>query len=140
MWSCLVEVRHIGIEDAVELLLLQDEQMIESLTPHTAQEALTDGIGAWGVIGGFEHLDATRLGNPREGHPKLAIMIKDEVLRSDTKAVASRRGTCRLRIGGRSRHAYVDHFARMQFDDEEGRLANGRKGQSLGDASQAQIC
>jgi len=49
MWSCLVEARHIGIEDAVELLLMQDEQMIEALTPHTAQEPLTDGIGAWGV-------------------------------------------------------------------------------------------
>jgi hypothetical protein len=33
------------------------------------------------VIGGFENLDATRLGNPREGHPKLAIIITDEVLR-----------------------------------------------------------
>jgi hypothetical protein len=58
MWSCLVEVRHIGIEDAVELLLMEDEQMIEALTPHTTQEPLTDGIGAWGVIGGFENLDA----------------------------------------------------------------------------------
>jgi hypothetical protein len=86
MWSCLVEVRHIGIEDAVELLLMEDEQMIEALTPHTTQEPLTDGIGAWGVIGGFENLDATRLGNPREGHPKLAFIIKDEVLRSDTKS------------------------------------------------------
>jgi hypothetical protein len=140
LWSCLVEVRHIGIEDAVELLLLQEKQLIEALTPHTAQEPLTDGIGAWGVIGGFENLDATRLGNPREGHPKLALLIKDEVLRSDTKAVASRIGTCRPRIGGRSRHAYVDHFARVQFDEEEGPPANGRKGQSLGDASHAQIC
>ena len=61
---------------------MQDEQMIEALTSHTAQESLTAGIGSRGVIGGFEHLDATCLGNPREGHAKLAIVITDEVLRS----------------------------------------------------------
>jgi hypothetical protein len=110
---------HIGIEDAVELLLMQDEQMIEALTPHTAQEPLTDGIGAWGVIGGFENLDATRLDNPREGQPKLAIIITDEVLRSDTESGSFPKLLCRPHIGGRSRHADVDHFARMQFDKEE---------------------
>jgi len=41
MWSCLVEVGDIRIEDAVELLLMQDEQMIEALSPHTAKETLT---------------------------------------------------------------------------------------------------
>jgi hypothetical protein len=35
MRSRLVEVRDIRIEDAVELLLLHDEQMIKALTPHT---------------------------------------------------------------------------------------------------------
>jgi hypothetical protein len=70
------------MEHAVELLLMEDEQMIEALTPHTAQEPLADGIGTRGVIGGFENLDATRLGNPIEGHSKLAIVITDEVLRT----------------------------------------------------------
>jgi len=41
MGSCLVEGDDIRIEDAVELLLLQDEQMIEALSPHTAKETLT---------------------------------------------------------------------------------------------------
>ena len=82
MRSSLVEVGHIGIEDAVELLLMQDEQMIEALTPHTAQETLTDGIGSRGAIRGFEYLDATCLRNPSEANAKLAIVITDEVLRS----------------------------------------------------------
>jgi hypothetical protein len=120
MWSCLVEVRHIGIQDAVELLLMEDEQLIEARTLHTAQEPLTDGIGAWGVIGGFEHLDATRFGNPCEGHPKLALLSKDEVLRSDTKGGSFPKRFGRPRIGGRSPHAYVDHFARVQKGVEEG--------------------
>jgi hypothetical protein len=67
------------------LLLMEDEQMIEALTSHTSQEALTDGIGAWSVIGGFENLDATRLGNPSEAYTKLAIIIPDEVFRTSTK-------------------------------------------------------
>jgi len=41
-----VEVVYICVEHPVELLLLQDEQMIESLMPHTAQEAFTDRIGS----------------------------------------------------------------------------------------------
>ena len=67
------------------LLLMQDEQVIEALTSHTAQEALADGIGAWSVIRGFENLDVTRLGNPSEAHTKFAIIIPDEVFRTSTK-------------------------------------------------------
>jgi hypothetical protein len=76
MRSCLVEVGCIRTQDAVELLLMQDEQMIEALTSHTAQESLTDGIGSRGVIGGFENLDATCLSNLREGHSKLVVLQK----------------------------------------------------------------
>ena len=64
---------------------MEDEQMIEALTSHTDQEVLTDGIGAWSVIQGFENLDATRLGNLSETHTKLAIIIPDEVFRTYTK-------------------------------------------------------
>jgi len=65
------------MEDALELLLMQDEQVIEALTPHTSEEAFTDGIGTRGVIRGFENLNVTRLRNPREAHTKLGIIITD---------------------------------------------------------------
>ena len=80
-----VEVVHIRVEHAVELLLMQDEQMIEALTPYSAEEALTYGIRARGVRRSFKNLDVTRLHNPSEAHPKLAIVIRDEVLRPHTK-------------------------------------------------------
>jgi hypothetical protein len=109
MGSCLVEVGHIGIEHALELLLLQDEQMIEALTSHTAQEAFTDGIGSRGVIRRFDNLDATGLGNSRIAHAKLAIIIPNEIFRPH--AISS--GLPKLlggpRVGGRARHADVDH-------------------------------
>ena len=50
MRSGSVEVVYIGIEDALELPLMQDQQVIEALTPDTAEEALTDSIGTRGVI------------------------------------------------------------------------------------------
>ncbi len=55
--------------------------MIEALASHTSEKAFTDGIRARGFIRCFENLDVTRLRNPREAHPKLAIIISDEVLR-----------------------------------------------------------
>src|SRR5437588_7518773 len=68
MRSGSVEGVHIRVEHAVELLLMQDEQMIEALTPYTAEEPLTDGIRARGVIRSFKNLNVTRLSNPSEAH------------------------------------------------------------------------
>ena len=115
-----VEVVHIRIEHALELLLMQDEQMIEALTPYTAQEPLTAGIRARGVIRSFENLNGTRLRNPSEANAKLAIVITDEVLRPHTKGGGFPKLLCSPGVSGRSCHADVDHFARVQFDDEEG--------------------
>jgi hypothetical protein len=81
----LVEVLGIGVEYAVELLLMEDEQMVEAFTPHTPEKPFTDGIGSRSVIRCGENLDVTRLGNPCETHPELAIMITDEILRPLSK-------------------------------------------------------
>ena len=86
--SCLARLKYITYAPSTRLvlLLMQDEQMIETLTSntpqHTTQEALTDGIGSRSSIRSFEHLDVTGLGHPIEGHPKLAIVLTDELLRS----------------------------------------------------------
>jgi hypothetical protein len=78
----LVEVLDIGMQDPLQLLLLQDEQVIQTLATHTAQKAFTDGIGPWCVIGRFEYLDAAGCGHARETGSKLAITIANEILRS----------------------------------------------------------
>jgi hypothetical protein len=49
-----IEVVHICVEHPLELLLMHDEQMIEALTSHTAEEALTDGIGSRRLVGRFQ--------------------------------------------------------------------------------------
>ena len=96
-----MHVVDIHVEHAVELLLLEDEQVIEALTPHTAEEALTDGIRLQGVKRSFENLDVTRLRYPRKAHPKFAVVITDEVLRS-------------LSIGGSFPNWYVQ--SKRQWD------------------------
>jgi hypothetical protein len=101
------------------LLLMEDEQMIEALTSHTAKEAFIDGIRPRGVIRSFENLDVTRLRHPSEAHAKFAVVITDEVLRSHTKGGSEPSLLCSPGSSGIACHADVDHSARVQFDDEE---------------------
>jgi len=115
-----VEVVPIRVEHALELLLMQDEQMIEAFTPYTAEESLTDGIRARGVIRGFKNLNVTRLRNPSEANAKLVVVITDEVLRPHTKGGGFPKLLCSPGVSGISCHTDVDYFARVQFDDEEG--------------------
>ncbi len=81
MWSGLIEVLDIGTQETMQLLLLQDEQVIETLATHAAQKAFTDGIGPWCVVGRFQYLDAAGCGYARETGSKLVITITDEILR-----------------------------------------------------------
>ena len=79
MWPCVIEVRHIRIEHALELLLMQDQQMVKAFLPHTSQESLTDSIGSRRMIGGFENLDTTCPRHPSKARPELALVISDQV-------------------------------------------------------------
>ena len=121
MRSCLVEVAHIGIEHALELLLLQDQQVVQAFLPHTPQKSLTDGIGSWGMIGRFEDLNAARCGHVGETGAKFGIIIPNQVL-----GCLSIRGgfpylLCCPSIRGRPCHADMDHPSRFQFYYEEGK-------------------
>jgi hypothetical protein len=122
MGSGSITVVHRGVEHPVELLLLQDEQVIETLAPYTAEKAFTDGIGSRGVIRRFESLDATRVGNPSEARSKFAIVIPDEIFRPLSKGCNLPQLLCGPgvgRISWKSVDADVDHLPRAQFDDEE---------------------
>ena len=106
-----VEGVHIRAQYPLKLLLMEDEQVSKTLAPHTPQKTLTAGIRSWGVIRSCENLDSTRLGNPREAHPKLTIVITDEVLRPHAIGGGFSQLLCGPRVGGRSCDADVDHFA-----------------------------
>jgi hypothetical protein len=119
MRSRLVAVGDITIEHAVELPLIEDQQMVETFLPHTPGEALADRIGSRSVIGCFEDLDAAGCGHARKAVPKFAIVITNQILwrlsiwRSFSELLGN------PRIGRRSCYAYVDYSPRLEFDNEE---------------------
>ena len=84
MRSDLIEVLDIGTKNTMQLLLLQDEQVIETLPSHTSQKAFTDRIGPWWLIRRGEHLEAARVCDSSETGSKLVVMITDEILRTLT--------------------------------------------------------
>jgi len=111
----------------MQLFVLQDEQVIQTLATHAAQKAFTDGIGPWRVIGRFEYLDAAGCGHARETESKLVITIANEILRSLSIGGCLSQLLCGPGIGRRASDIHMDHFARVQFDDEEGPPANERR-------------
>jgi hypothetical protein len=64
MGSCSVEVHHIRIEHALELLLAEDEQMVKAFFSYAPQIAFADRIGSWSLNGRGEHLNRTRCRYP----------------------------------------------------------------------------
>ena len=81
MRPSLIEVLDIGTKDTVQLLLLEDEQVIETLSTHTPQKPFTDRIGPWCMIRRFEDLNAAGCSHASETGSKLAITITNEIVR-----------------------------------------------------------
>jgi len=120
MRPCLVEIGDVRLEDALELLLLKDQQVVQTCLPHTPQKTLADGIGSWGMNGGFEHTDATRGRHAGKARPEFAVVITKQILRC---LPIGRRFPKLLRypgIGRRACHADMDHSSRLQAGVEEG--------------------
>src|SRR5262249_40616585 len=115
-----VEVVYIDIEDALELLLLQDEQMIETFATHTTQKAFTDRIGAWRAIRCFQDLDTAGCGHTSKTGTEFVITISDEILRSLSKGSRFPQLLCGPGVGWRASDPHMDDSARVQIDDEKG--------------------
>jgi hypothetical protein len=127
MRSGLIEVLNVGMKDTVQLLLVKDEQVIQTLSPHTAQKALTDGIGSWRVRRCFQYLNAAGCGHARETGSKLAITIPNEILRRLSKRSCFPQLLCSPGIGRRSSDPHMDDSARVQIDDEDGKQRTKEK-------------
>jgi hypothetical protein len=53
MWPCPIEIRNIGLQDTIQLLLVQDQHVIQAFSSDTSQESFTDRIGSWCSV--FRH-------------------------------------------------------------------------------------
>jgi hypothetical protein len=121
MGSCLVEVGHIGMEHTLKLLLLKDQQVIEAFSPHAPQKAFADGIGSWSMNRGLKNLDATCGRHPSKARPEFVVVISDQIFRCLSIRGGFSQLLRHLGIGRRACHAHMDHLARLQFDEEEGK-------------------
>ena len=139
MRSCLVEVPHIRIEHALELLLMKNQQMVETFLPYTPQEALADGIGSGSVIRDLEKFDVTCLRHPDETGSKLAIIIMNQVLGCVPIRVASRRCyVTQASVGDRVTPTWITF---RDFSSMRKKAKSGRKNRSVTcKKSHAQIC
>jgi hypothetical protein len=79
MWSGLIEVHYICVEETVELLLMQDQEVIKAFSPDAAQKALTDGICSWSLIRRSKHFDATGCCHTCKTRPEFAIVIPNQI-------------------------------------------------------------
>ena len=68
------------MEHALELLLMQDQQVVQAFLSDAPQKAFADGIGAFRMIGRFEDLDRARFRHTSKARPELAIVITNQVL------------------------------------------------------------
>src|SRR5258707_6859187 len=113
MWSCLIEILDVSTQDTMQLLLMEDQQVIQALSPDTAQKAFTHCIGSWRVVRCFEDLDAARCCNTSETGSKLAIMIANEIFRRVSIGSRLAQLLCGPRVGRKPCHTHVDHSARF---------------------------
>ena len=119
MGSGPIQVRTIPLEHALELLLVKDQQVVETCLSHTSQEAFTNRIGSGSVKRYVKNLNRTGYRHPSETGPKFAIVIADQILRCLPKG----RGFSELLghpgISRGTSDADMDYPSGLELDDEK---------------------
>ena len=121
MRPCLVEVGHIRIHNALELPLLQDQQVIQTFLPHAPQEALANSIGSGCMMRRFENLNAACRRHPSKAGPKFTVVISKEIFRCLPIGGGFSQLLSYPGVGRRARHAHMDDLACLELDEEEGK-------------------
>jgi hypothetical protein len=78
VWSCVIEVGDVFLDDAVKMALAEDEEVVKALSAETPQESLTDSVGLWRPDRRPQNLDVSPLSDPVEGCPVLAVIVTNE--------------------------------------------------------------
>ena len=79
MWSGLIEIDHIGFEEAMELPLVEDQEMIQTCSPHAPQKPFTDGIRLRRPVRDSKHLDATCCRHSRKIRVEFPVVIPNQI-------------------------------------------------------------
>lgn len=115
-----VEIRGVGLQNAIQLPLVQNEQVIETLPPHAPQKALTARIGSRRVERGPEYLDPGPACYTCEERTKLAVVVPDQIFGRLPEGRCFSKLLSHPGISRKARHPDVDHPPGLQFDEEEG--------------------
>src|SRR5450432_3227234 len=81
----LIEIANVLGEHCEEMALAQDDDVIETLASHAAEEALTSGIHVWRTHGGLDDPRSEGLGSEIEFGAELAVPIADDELGPDAE-------------------------------------------------------
>ena len=81
MRPIVVEVPRVFPEDAPQVPLVQDEDVVEALPPHAAEEALAGRVLSRCPLGRPQHRDAARRRDAGECRHVLAVVVADEEAR-----------------------------------------------------------
>src|SRR5450432_3933954 len=82
MGTGMIEIANVFGEHCEQMALAQDDNVIETLTTHAAEEALTGGIHVWRAHCGLDDPRPEGLGSAVEFGAELAVPITDEESRS----------------------------------------------------------
>jgi hypothetical protein len=109
MGSGLIEVDDIGFEKPSELLLMQDEEVIETYSPHASQKTFTDSIGPARVRYGVRStLMPLVVATRAKFEPNFRSLSRIRYLGVCPYGVASRSGTRHPKIGRGTGHIHMD--------------------------------
>lgn len=67
------------LKEAMELLLMQDQEVIQALSSHTPQKTFTGGIRLGSSIRCSKQLGPSGCGHARKTQPKFPVIIPDKV-------------------------------------------------------------
>jgi len=119
MRSSVVVVVNVFLHDAMGVPFTQEDEVIQTFTSETSQEAFADGIGFRCTVGSAEYLNACPDGNVPERCPIFAVIVADQEARS----ISERCGLAQLLsqpfVRGVAGHPEVHDAAVLQFNDDE---------------------
>src|SRR5665213_692382 len=116
----LIEIANVLGEHCEQMALAQDDDVIETLTTHATEEALTGGIHIWRAHAGLDDPRPEGLGRAVEVGTELAAPVADDELGPDAERRSIAELLRRPLLGGSPRRRDVHDFARPDIDDEKG--------------------
>jgi hypothetical protein len=87
LWPGSIEVLTRGMKDTVQLLLVKDEQVIQTLTPRAAHKPFTDGIGSGCSVFRHHHPSFLHLVTKQPTHiPEHDLSARNQIVEAQQEA------------------------------------------------------